>query len=644
MHDDQFTATGPAFTGAGFPRAAFSTGREGTDSTYGVNVQGSECGVYGESVNTAPRTNRETPKAKTGVTGVGDGSGVFGRGRAVAGVHGETQNFDAIGVVGVSKDKRKPPDFNASGVGVLGATESFRGFGVVGLSIDSLGLTDSTQLPRPGRDPETGTPALPNEFRGKLGGGTGVYGETGIFPKGALGTSTGVFGVGGTGVVGVGFHEGVHGISSSGIAVLAESDNGTGVISRSTDGVGGFFNSLNKEALVGVSGGPGTGVRGTAPGGGSGVRGESSKGIGIEGVSTKGIGVFGDSAEQSGVVGRSRGTTAPGVFGFCAKLTGVAGRSTDAPGMFGDSVKQAGVMGRSASSAGVFGFGDSAFQVSGPPSGVLGVNDKSIGVLGSSAKVIGVLGNTDKGLGVVGVANFGAGVPTDQITDQGIAVIGLGNSGFGAAGMSTSGTGIFGSSKTGLAGHFKGPVIIEGDVTIVGGTKSAAVPHPDGSHRQLYCIESPESWFEDFGEARLVNGQTEVRLDRGFAALVKLKGYHVFLTPYGDCKGMFVTKRAAMGFRVCEQQGGTSNVRFAYRVVAKRKDVVASRLAKVTLPKESKRSRRPDLRLKIKLPDFKRLSVTPFDLPSALSKRKKPLGPTKRGNVKAPQYSAKKQS
>jgi len=262
---------------------------------------------------------------------------------------------------------------------------------------------------------------------------------------------------------------------------------------------------------------------------------------------------------------------------------------------------------------------------------VLGLNDNSVGVLGSSGKVIGILGNTDKGLGVVGVANFGAGVPTDQITDQGIAVIGLGNSGFGAAGLSTSGTGIFGSSKTGLAGHFKGPVMIEGDVTIVGGTKSAAVPHPDGSHRQLYCIESPESWFEDFGEARLVNGQTEVRLDRGFAALVKLKGYHVFLTPYGDCKGMFVTKRAATGFRVCEQQGGTSNVSFAYRVVANRKDVVAQRLAKVTLPKVSKRLQLPDLKLKIKLPDFKRLSVTPFDLPGTLSKRKKPLGATKRG-------------
>ena len=33
--------------------------------------------------------------------------------------------------------------------------------------------------------------------------------------------------------------------------------------------------------------------------------------------------------------------------------------------------------------------------------------------------------------------------------------------------------------------------------------RSAAVPHPDGFHRRLYCIECPESWFEDFGEGTL---------------------------------------------------------------------------------------------------------------------------------------------
>jgi hypothetical protein len=398
---------------------------------------------------------------------------------------------------------------------------------------------------------------------------------------------------------------GVEGNSDSGLGVRGTSSSGDGVVGSSVglrkSGVFGF-NSRENGAAFGVSGSC-----------------DSADGAGVNGFSEAGVGVFGDSASQSGVVGRSRGTAAPGVFGFCEKLTGVAGRSTDAPGVFGDSVKQAGVMGRSGSisAPGVFGFGNAPFKVPSPPSGVLGVNDKSVGVMGSSVEVIGVWGNTAKGIAVVGTTDFGAGLPTDQITDQGIGVIGLTNSGVGVAGMATSGTGVFGSSATGLAGHFKGPVTIEGDLTIVGGAKSAAVPHPDGSHRQLYCIESPESWFEDFGEARLVDGKAEVRLEPGFAALIKLKNYQVFLTPYGDCKGMFVTKRAATGFRVTEQQGGSSNVRFAYRVVAKRKDVVARRLAIVTVPDVSRKVRSPKLRLKISLPDFERLSINPLDLPSA---------------------------
>lgn len=80
---------------------------------------------------------------------------------------------------------------------------------------------------------------------------------------------------------------------------------------------------------------------------------------------------------------------------------------------------------------------------------------------------------------------------------------------------------------------------------------------------------------------------------------------------------MFVAERYATGFRVCEQQGGASTVSFAYRVVAKRKDVVADRLAKVTLPKVSSGLQLPDLRLQIATPDFERLSVSTFDLPDS---------------------------
>ena len=82
-----------------------------------------------------------------------------------------------------------------------------------------------------------------------------------------------------------------------------------------------------------------------------------------------------------------------------------------------------------------------------------------------------------------------------------------------------------------------------------------------------------------------------VRLDPDFAALVQVDGYHVLITPYGEFNGLFVAERNAAGFRVCEQQGDDSNAGFAYRGVAKRKDIAVDRLARVDPP--SSRSVRP---------------------------------------------------
>jgi hypothetical protein len=161
-HEDQATATGPAFEGEGSPRAAFSTGRLGTDSTYGVNViQDTERGVYGESVNTLPRSESKRITQKgIGVCGIGDEYGVFGKGRNRACVHGETQDFTAIGVAGITKDEHTPLDPKAVGVGIVGPTESGQGFGVVGLSFRPLALNKPTEMLRTERDPKTGPMTL----------------------------------------------------------------------------------------------------------------------------------------------------------------------------------------------------------------------------------------------------------------------------------------------------------------------------------------------------------------------------------------------------------------------------------------------------------------------------------------------------
>lgn len=64
-----------------------------------------------------------------------------------------------------------------------------------------------------------------------------------------------------------------------------------------------------------------------------------------------------------------------------------------------------------------------------------------------------------------------------------------------------------------------------------------------------------------------------IELDKDFAKVVG--EYHVFLTPEGDCRGLYVQSKRGKVFEVREMQSGTSNVKFSYRIVGKRKDVKA---------------------------------------------------------------------
>lgn len=109
-----------------------------------------------------------------------------------------------------------------------------------------------------------------------------------------------------------------------------------------------------------------------------------------------------------------------------------------------------------------------------------------------------------------------------------------GAGGFGVYGLSAKGHGLVGAAATagaaavvgatnGVAGAYAaalyGPVIVGGDSTVVNGAKSAEVPLSDGTYRRMYCVESPESWFEDFGKANLECGEAVIALDPEFAAI-----------------------------------------------------------------------------------------------------------------------------
>ena len=92
-------------------------------------------------------------------------------------------------------------------------------------------------------------------------------------------------------------------------------------------------------------------------------------------------------------------------------------------------------------------------------------------------------------------------------------------------------------------------------------------------------MASPEDWFEDFGSGQLHDGVAEVTLDPTFALAANMDpGYHVFLTPNSDCKGLYVAQKTASGFQVRELQGGKSNITFDYRIVAKRRDYETLRM------------------------------------------------------------------
>jgi len=117
-----------------------------------------------------------------------------------------------------------------------------------------------------------------------------------------------------------------------------------------------------------------------------------------------------------------------------------------------------------------------------------------------------------------------------------------------------------------------------GDFTATG-TKSAAVPLKNGTQVKLFAMESPQNWFEDFGSASLVGGVATVTIDTKFAQTVNAKqDYKVFLTPNGDCHGLYVTQKTPTSFEVRELGAGQSNVAFDYRIIALRSGYEAVRL------------------------------------------------------------------
>ena len=91
----------------------------------------------------------------------------------------------------------------------------------------------------------------------------------------------------------------------------------------------------------------------------------------------------------------------------------------------------------------------------------------------------------------------------------------------------------------------------------------------------MFSSESPESFFTDYGQGKLVNGKAKVIIDPVFSKNIKVnekQQMKVFIQLEGDCNGVYVTNKSAESFEVIELQNGSSNVSFTYSITANRAD------------------------------------------------------------------------
>ena len=279
--------------------------------------------------------------------------------------------------------------------------------------------------------------------------------------------------------------------------------------------------------------------------------------------SSGGTGVYANAGSSGG----SNGVIAYGA-------TGVAGYTT-----VNGSIALFGNAGSSTGSNGVVGYGATGVAGNSTITGSYGTyGSGSTGVWGSANGTgadVGVYGTTGLGIAVEGTAVLGVGGYFVNDSDSGDPALVAYND------APANDASVFAMSVGGVAGYCE----IDGHGNLgCSGSKSAVVPVDGGSREvALYAVEAPENWFEDYGSGQLSSGSARIDLEPTFTQTVNTDlDYHVFLTPRGECEGLYVADLTPSGFEVRELHHGSSSVAFDYRIIAKRRNYETVRLADLT--------------------------------------------------------------
>ncbi len=443
------------------------------------------------------------------------------------------------------------------------------------------------------------TPSTSNESEG--GAFTGYHG---VFAKGVNASGIGVIGVGSNvasystiaGGAGGSFsgNYGAYGkgLASDGVGVLGLGSAGGGYYTV-TGGSGGAFTGYHGSLSVGVDVTLGTGVLGAGnngsyiilpSGSGGSFTGASTGAAGFGTNASAGIGVIGAGNNQSawvpsngcggaftgnsGVFCRSTNATGTGIFSAGNNIASPLIFTGGSGGAFTGT--EAGVVGwgtTAATGTGVIGTGN---NIATP---LTYANGSGGAFTGTEAGVVSYGTTSATGIGIIGTGNNSTiSVPG---TGCGGAFTGSVCGAYGYATSNANGTyGGYFSNGGGTSYAYVGYRVSNQNRKIVGnGTVNTIVKSTLGELITLTCPESPDVVFQDFGIGHLINGFAHITIDPDFAININVSESHplkVYITPEGDCNGVYVTNKSANGFDVIELQGGTSDISFSWQIVATR--------------------------------------------------------------------------